>query len=260
MLQAECNIHLPGLIAYEDAWRLQERLAVEIAAGQRPPTLLLLEHPPVYTFGRGGQAANLLWDEARLAARGVSVHWVDRGGDVTFHGPGQLVGYPLLPLGPLSAAGGRLPQADYTGYLRRLEVMLIAALARLGLPAEARPGLTGVWARRGGGGPPAKLAAIGVKVDARGVTRHGFSLNVNPDLSYYDGIIACGLEGQPVSSLERLLQPAPSMPAAIAALTAAFLDIFNYSASPKPVPLPLARPLTHSIESQSEPHSPGANP
>src|SRR5512139_611069 len=140
-----------GLIEYETAWRLQDEYAAEITAGSRLPTLLLLEHPHVYTFGRKGHAENLLWGEAELRKRGVAVHWVDRGGDVTYHGPGQLVGYPLLPLLPegvrhLDAAeSGRIPQADYVGYVRKLEKTLITALARLGLGSGQRPGLTGVW-------------------------------------------------------------------------------------------------------------------
>ncbi|HEY2979868.1 MAG TPA: hypothetical protein VGJ22_01700, partial [Anaerolineales bacterium] len=123
-----------GLIGYEQARRLQNHYAAEIARGERPPTLLLLEHPHVYTFGSQGQAANLLWSEAQLRARGVAVHETDRGGDVTYHGPGQLVGYPLLRLGKVDS-DNRLPRADYVGYIRRLEQTLIAALARLGLVA-----------------------------------------------------------------------------------------------------------------------------
>ena len=99
-MTSTCQVHRLGLVPYEPAWRLQEQYAAEIAAGTRPPTLLLLEHPHTYTFGRRGQAKNLLWDAAELARREVTVHWVDRGGDVTYHGPGQLVGYPLLTLAP----------------------------------------------------------------------------------------------------------------------------------------------------------------
>src|SRR5512138_1645553 len=111
-----------GLIEYEAAWKLQDQYAAEIAAGKRRPTLLLLEHPHVYTFGRSGHAENLLWGAEQLQKRGMAIHWVDRGGDVTYHGPGQLVGYPLLPLGEVRQAGSgsvRLPEADYVGYVRR---------------------------------------------------------------------------------------------------------------------------------------------
>ena len=141
-----------GLVDYEKAWKLQDEYAAEIAAGMRPPTLLLLEHPHVYTFGRRGQAENLLWNEAELRDKNVAVHWVDRGGDVTYHGPGQLVGYPIIPLSPIPSppsplpeGEGRIPDADYVGYVRRLEKTLIVALARLGVVAGQRSGKTGVW-------------------------------------------------------------------------------------------------------------------
>ena len=121
-----------GLIEYERAWMLQDEYAGEIARGVRSPTLLLLEHPNVYTFGRKGHAENLLWDETQLQQKKVAIHWVDRGGDVTYHGPGQLVGYPLMPLGvPVQSVvesedgGGHIPQADYVGYVRKLEKMLM---------------------------------------------------------------------------------------------------------------------------------------
>src|SRR5688572_33013739 len=138
-----------GSIEYEQAWKLQDQYAAEIAQGKRPPTLLLLEHPHVYTFGRRGKQENLLWGESQLKEKGIAIHWVDRGGDVTYHGPGQLVGYPLMPLRPVrnreASDSSRIPDADYVGYVRRLEKTLIIALARLGLAAGQRSGLTGVW-------------------------------------------------------------------------------------------------------------------
>src|SRR5512139_947293 len=139
------EVHDLGLIEYERAWKLQDEYALEIAEEKRPPTLLLLEHPHVYTFGRRGRQENLLWGEAQLKEKGIATHWVDRGGDVTYHGPGQLVGYPLLPLSPVplsSENDGRIPKADYVGYVRKLEEMLIIVLARLGIVAGQRPGLT----------------------------------------------------------------------------------------------------------------------
>ena len=233
-----------GLIEYERAWKLQEEFARDIAEGKRPPTLLLLEHPHVYTFGRRGKQENLLWGESQLKEKGIAIHWVDRGGDVTYHGPGQLVGYPLLPLGtpdpqPLSMEMGvRIPDADYVGYVRKLEETLIVALARLGLAAGQRSGLTGVWVqadvhsrcprckpedRR----KPAKIAAIGVKVDVRGVSRHGFALNVNPDMDYWDGIIACGLENEPIVSLADLFPEPPSMEHVKQEVINAFGEVFT---------------------------------
>ena len=226
-----------GLIEYETAWKLQNEYAAEIAEGNRPPTLLLLEHPHVYTFGRKGRAENLLWNEEQLKQKGVSIHWVDRGGDVTYHGPGQLVGYPLLPLGGVRTlrvptldsdlqsqeALQSIPQADYVGYVRKLEKTLIAALMNLGVEAGQRSGLTGVWVKRE---QFAKIAAIGVKVDVRGVSRHGFALNVNPDMEYWKGILACGLL-EPVVSLADLVDPVPSMKKVKEAVNTAFYEVFG---------------------------------
>jgi len=239
-----------GLIEYERAWKLQDKYADEIAQGIRPPTLLLLEHPHVYTFGRKGQAENLLWGEEQLKQKGIETYWVDRGGDVTYHGPGQLVGYPLLPLSLPSPSGrgaggegeSRIPQADYVGYVRKLEKTLITALARLGLAAGQRPGKTGVWIQADVHSrclrckpedrkKPAKIAAIGVKVDARGISRHGFALNVNPDMEYWDGIIACGLQDEPIVSLADLLFPVPSMERVKQEVVTAFGEIFELEAS-----------------------------
>jgi lipoyl(octanoyl) transferase len=227
-----------GIIEYEEARRVQEQYAGEIARGERAPTLLLLEHPHVYTFGSRGQAQNLLWGEQKLRERGVAVHWVDRGGDVTYHGPGQLVGYPLLPLGKVDARSHIL-QADYVGYVRKLEKTLIGALANLGLVSGQMPGLTGVWVQADVHSrcprckpedrkKPAKIAAIGVKVDAQGISRHGFALNVDPDMTYWDGILACGLGDAPSVSLADLLSPAPSMEKVKRAVIAAFGEVFEY--------------------------------
>jgi lipoate-protein ligase B len=234
-----------GLIDYAPAWKLQDEYAAEIAAGTRPPMLLLLEHPHTFTFGRKGHAENLLWSPEELTRRGVGVHWVDRGGDVTYHGPGQLVGYPLIPLTPISypltpnpyPASSHIPNADYVGYIRKLEETLIAALARLGVVGGQRSGLSGVWVqadvwsrcarcRPEDKAKPAKIAAIGVKVDARGVTRHGFALNVNPDMEYFDGIVACGLS-EPVVALADLLDPVPTMEQVKAEVAAAFCESFD---------------------------------
>jgi lipoate-protein ligase B len=226
-----CHVHDLGLMEYQSAWDLQNRLADEIARGERPPTLLLLEHPHTFTFGRRGEAANLLWDENQLRTRGVSVYWVDRGGDVTYHGPGQLVGYPLLPLTPIRPDRFEKPgrsETDYVGYVRNLEKMLVLALARLGLASGPLNGKTGVWVELGEGQKPAKIAAIGVKVDARGVTRHGFALNVNPQMEYFAGIVPCGIPDYPVISLADLSPAPPAMPEVKRAVTQAFGEIFGY--------------------------------
>lgn len=250
-MSTTCAVHYLGLVAYREAWQLQDRLARAIAAGQSPPTLLLLEHPHTYTFGRSGKPENLLWDEAELLRRGISVEWVDRGGDVTYHGPGQLVGYPLLPLG---APGGtvqadgdsaHLPPVDFLGYLRDLEKMLIAALGSLGVTAVQVSGLTGVWVQQSSTEQrPAKIAAIGVKVDARGVTRHGFALNVNPDMEYWNGIVGCGLREYSVTSLAELLQQVPAMALVNQEVVRAFGETFGYemhTAKDALNPLELAR-------------------
>jgi lipoate-protein ligase B len=204
----------------------------------------LLQHPHTYTFGSRGQAENLLWDEAELERRGIRIHWVDRGGDVTYHGPGQLVGYPILPLGTTNLqvnqnGKARLPQPDYIAYLRKLEETIIRTLFHLGIAAGQVPGQTGVWLspdvvsrcrvcpphlKR----QPAKIASIGVKVDAAGVTRHGFALNVAPDMSYWEGIVACGLENANPISLEYFLDPVPELDTVMDLVEADFGDVFDF--------------------------------
>ncbi len=216
-----------GLGPYQEAWDIQNQLADKLAADEIPPTLLLLEHPHTFTFGRRGRAANLLWSESELKQRGIDVYWVDRGGDVTYHGPGQLVGYPIISLDitgllPADSSGSTsLPQADYVGYLRKLERVLILALHQFGVNGETIKDLTGVWVNG------AKIAAIGVKVDSHGITRHGFALNVAPDMSYWDGIIGCGLAGCPVTSLAVLQPNPPSMQQVNQAIINAFEIIFK---------------------------------
>lgn len=238
-----CQVYRLGLVEYQKAWNLQNQLAEQIARREHPPTLLLLEHPHVYTFGRRGQAENLLWEQARLQEQQVDVHWVDRGGDVTYHGPGQLVGYPLLQLGDVTAdpASGnpRIPKVDYIAYLRNLEKTLIKALAQLGIPSGQVEGQTGVWVQPDVASrcvhcpphllqAPSKIASIGVKVDAKGISRHGFALNVMPDMSYWQGIIACGLENQNQISLEYLLNDKPDMERVVEEVMAAFSQVFGY--------------------------------
>ena len=234
----QCKLFDLDLIAYEEAWQLQADLAAQIAVRTHPPSLLLLEHPHTFTFGRQGDIKNLLWDDSEQAQRDITIHWVDRGGDVTYHGPGQLVGYPLLPLGKPVTGQSRIPTADYVGYVRKLEECLILALLHLGLAAGQIPGLTGVWVQPDLASrcprckpqdrlKPAKIAAIGVKVDANGISRHGFALNVNPDMSYWDGIIACGLVDHPIVSLADLLFPAPDMQTVKSAVRTAFAEIFD---------------------------------
>lgn len=228
-----CLVQKLGLLPYEQAWKLQETIASQIVSGERPATLLLLEHPHTFTFGRRGEKKNLLWDDAELTRRGVSVFWVDRGGDVTYHGPGQLVGYPLIKLKSPSLFPSTegdipsVPKADYVGYLRQLERVLVATLASFGIQARQVAGLTGVWVDSSSGGSPNKIAAIGVKVDAHGVTRHGFALNVAPDMSYWGGIIGCGLANCAQISMAEVLPQPPAMDEVIQALITAFGNEFG---------------------------------
>jgi lipoate-protein ligase B len=175
-----------GRVPYEVAWDLQRELFVARLDGDIPDTLMLLEHPPTYTIGRRGIADDLVWDEAERARRGIEVFFVDRGGRATYHGPGQLVGYPILALGE---------RYDVLGYLRKLEAALIATAADLGVSAGRDERHTGVWVGSD------KLAAIGVKI-TRGVTMHGFALNVTTDLTHFEGIIPCGLSDRGVTSIE----------------------------------------------------------
>jgi lipoyl(octanoyl) transferase len=170
-----------GTMEFQEAYALQERLAAEVFAGSAEETLLLLEHPPVYTIGSGGSEANIL-DKSVTALR------INRGGDVTWHGPGQLVGYPIVNLARR--------RRDLHRYLRFLEELLIAVAGDFRVEAWRLPGRTGIWTEEG------KLASIGVGV-RRWVTMHGFALNVAPDLEPFSRINPCGMEGCPVTSLAR---------------------------------------------------------
>ncbi len=180
-----------GRLPYLVAWRLQEAIASRVRAGG-PDRLLLLEHDPVYTIGKRGSTANLLASPRELREAGATVYRVDRGGDITYHGPGQLVGYPLVALGEAP---------DLVGYVRAIEGALIAALASYGVAGRTEMGRTGVWVDLDDG-RPAKVAAIGVRV-SRGVSSHGFALNVSTDLAAFGRMIPCGFAHE-VASLARL--------------------------------------------------------
>jgi lipoyl(octanoyl) transferase len=201
-----------GRIEYADGLALQAALAEERKSGRGSDRLLLLEHPHVYTLGRQSKVADLLWDEAERARRGVSIHAIDRGGEITYHGPGQLVGYPIIDL----SAYGR----DLHAYVRRLEETLIAALRGWGIAAERAPGYPGVWVGND------KIAAIGVHV-SRWVTTHGFALNVDTDLAYFEGIVPCGLADRGVTSVRALCGRAPALAEAAADVAARFGEVFG---------------------------------
>ncbi|KKK96536.1 hypothetical protein LCGC14_2661780 [marine sediment metagenome] len=180
-----------GRCGYVTALGLQQQLVEQVQANSSKAFLVLVEHdPPVITLGKGADVANVLASNDVLAAAGIEVHKTTRGGDVTYHGPGQLVGYPILDLN----AHGR----DVKGYIRMLEDVLIRTLERFDIQAETREGLTGVWTDAG------KIAAIGIAV-SRWVTCHGFALNVCPDLSHYEHIVPCGLSDRRVTSMSALL-------------------------------------------------------
>jgi lipoyl(octanoyl) transferase len=178
-----------GRVDYLDAWAWQRRLVDERRDGTAPDTLLLLEHPAVYTLGKRADRAHVLFDDAQRAAHGIELVDVDRGGDVTYHGPGQLVGYPILKLAALRGI---------IGYVRALEEVLIRVLAGFDLEARRIPDLTGVWVG------DEKIAAIGVRVASGGITSHGFALNVAPDLQHFTGIVPCGISDRGVCSLQSL--------------------------------------------------------
>ncbi|GAC1340224.1 MAG: hypothetical protein NVSMB29_08790 [Candidatus Dormibacteria bacterium] len=200
-----------GSVAYLEAWELQRALAARRAAGAIPDTLLLLEHPPVYTAGRNTEAAHLRGSVDRLRSLGADFHTVDRGGSVTFHGPGQLVGYPIVRLREVFAVPGAPEQGDVVRYLRALETALQVCAAEVGVRAAPRRPYTGLWAG------DRKLAAIGVKLAAGGVTQHGVGLNVRTDLSWFGHVIPCGISAGGVGSLvgegaSALLTPAEVAP------------------------------------------------
>ncbi|NDE54115.1 MAG: lipoyl(octanoyl) transferase LipB [Actinobacteria bacterium] len=190
---ASIALNKAGLVEYEEALQLQRNLHSEIAESQRPNTLLLLQHPPVFTAGRRTL-------ESEKPTDGSTVIDVDRGGKITFHGPGQIVGYPIVKL--------KNPN-DVVGFVRELETSLIEVCKEYGIDAERYCERSGVWIRDDRG--DRKIAAIGIRV-ARGVTMHGFALNVNPDLSYFDRIIPCGISDAEVTSMAKELNREISIP------------------------------------------------
>src|SRR5271165_1029889 len=215
-----------GRVGYDEGLRLQAEVAALVAAGRLANVLLLLEHPPVLTLGRNANRANVLASDETLTRRGVTLHEINRGGDVTYHGPGQLVGYPIFDLRTLkSSSGGRMGPVDF---VRGMEEALIRVCGGFGVKAARVPGLTGVWCGSTGnreqgtgnspqglrtegletkdapGGPERKIGAIGIHV-SRGVTSHGFAFNVTTDLRDFELIVPCGIPAHAVTSLEREL-------------------------------------------------------
>jgi lipoyl(octanoyl) transferase len=185
-----CHLEQHGLVDYAAALELQRERVAQRKAGAIPDTLILLEHPHVYTLGRNAQKENVLVSEEFLASRGAQVFATDRGGDVTYHGPGQLVGYPVLDL--------TQHRRDISWYMRSLEDVLIRTARDFGIDAVRSAGCTGVWVGND------KLTAMGVHL-SRWVTSHGFAMNVNTDMRYFEWIVPCGLQCKGVTSLEKLL-------------------------------------------------------
>ena len=183
-----------GLMGYAEAWALQKRVVAARKAGAIEDVLLLCEHPHVITQGRNGKREHLLASEHVLRQKGVEFHATDRGGDITYHGPGQIVGYPILNLGAI--------RRDVVWYVRMLEEAMIRATAELGVATKRVEGKTGIWVKSKNA--EEKLAAIGVHI-SRWVTSHGFAYNVSTDLRYFDLIVPCGIADRKATSLEKLL-------------------------------------------------------
>jgi lipoyl(octanoyl) transferase len=219
-----CSIVDVGLIGYAEAWELQKRLVAGRKAGAIEDVLLLCEHPHVITLGRSGKRENLLASEQVLRQKGVDFVGSDRGGDITYHGPGQLVGYPILNLGAI--------RKDVVWYVRMLEEVMIRATAEFGISAERVAGKTGIWVlgtandSNAPGIAEEKLGAIGVHI-SRWVTSHGFAYNVSTDLRYFDLIVPCGITGRKATSLEKILERAVTRKELVRPVVRNFGEVFG---------------------------------
>jgi len=196
-----------GLVPYEEAWEYQRKIHASRLAGERGDTLILLEHPPVYTFGKNSDRSNL------INARDAQVIQSDRGGDITWHGPGQLVGYPIINLED--------HKKSVSWYMRNLEEVIIQTLQTYEIEGGRIPGMTGVWVG------DKKVCAMGVRL-SKWVTMHGFALNVRPDMSYFNGMIPCGIKGKGVVSMKELLGREISVDEVTAPLLQAFKSVFGF--------------------------------
>lgn len=198
---------------YEETWKLQKELQEKRFKDEIPDTLILVEHPHTYTVGASGGDGDFLLLKNDLEKKGIGIFKIERGGKTTYHGPGQLVGYPIINLKPL-----KLGPASY---VRLLEEAIIKTVVHFGIPAFRLEKLTGVWAGN------EKVAAIGVRIK-KWVTMHGFALNVNTDLNYFSNIIPCGIQGKGVTSMEKILYKKASMEEVKKAFILYFKEIFNY--------------------------------
>ena len=208
-------LHQPGLMEYKTCWDWQEELfanTVQIKMSNRdknisdhqipPHHLILVEHPPVYTLGKSGKRSHILWDDNMLQEKGISFFSINRGGDITYHGPGQCVGYPILDLNQF--------YTDIHRYLRDLEEVIIRTLADFGIESGRVDGLTGVWIDGSHPDKARKICAMGIRA-SRWVTMHGWALNVNTNLSHFEGIIPCGIDDKAVTSMQKELGQSVSM-------------------------------------------------
>ena len=197
-----------GVSSYKNTWELQKKLQIKRIENKIEDTLLLVEHEPVYTFGKNADENHLLQNYPE----DVKLFHIERGGDITFHGPGQLVGYPIMDLHNY--------KMSISWYMRALEEVIIRSLDKFGISADRKDGLTGVWVE------DEKIAALGVRI-SRWVTMHGFALNVNTDLTYYDSIIPCGIFDYGITSMEHILGEKQNMSKIKSILSAVFLDVFQ---------------------------------
>jgi lipoyl(octanoyl) transferase len=202
-----------GVLPYREALALQDRLVGDRRSGEIPDLLLLLEHPHVITLGSSADGSHVLLDETERRLLGIELFETGRGGDVTYHGPGQLVGYPILDLKP--------DRQDLHRYVRDLETVLIRVLSAYEIDGARKPGLTGVWV------DDEKVAAIGVRVSSGWITSHGFALNVNTDLRFFDSIVPCGIPDHAVTSLGSLLGREVVMTEVEARVVEAMVEVFD---------------------------------
>lgn len=209
-----CAVAWLGRVEYMEALKIQKGLAAARSAGRAPDVLMLLEHPPTYTMGRRAKEEHLLVPRETLEKEGFAVYRTDRGGDVTYHGPGQLVGYPVISLTDRTGGPSR--------YLRKLEEVILTALRGLGVAGECCPGYTGVWVGS------SKIAAIGVKIDVNRVTQHGFALNVTTDLHSFRRIVPCGIKERGVTNLECILGRPLPLPEMVPRIAASFSHVFGF--------------------------------
>ena len=217
-----CQILHPHLSNYLEIWNLQTKIADNVAPGNSEQTVLILEHEHVYTIGKRGKQSDILYPNDKLVEKDINVHWIDRGGQTTYHGPGQLILYPILNIVQLGI--------NPIEYIRLLEKLTIMTLKEFKINAYSIEGLTGVWVGN------AKIASIGIKV-TKGITTHGLSLNVNPDISYFNGIIACGESGNPITSMQNCLDKLITIDQVIPLIINNFSTVFGFDMrlSPKEI-------------------------